>query len=101
SPASVSVNRIVAPAAPSNFPVPMPPNFNRFDGIGTGKFDGAAGATIRFTLTDAGEPGTSDTAAYSISDASGTVVLQVPPCTTPDGYGRCFLNKGNPQAHDQ
>ena len=82
-------------------PNPPPANFNRFDGIGTGKFDGAAGATIRFTLTDAGEPGTSDTAAYSISDASGTVVLQVPPCTTPDGYGRCFLNKGNQQAHDQ
>src|SRR5437867_2488846 len=59
-------------------PYPPPANFNRFDGMGTGKYDGAPGAHIQFTLTDAGEPGTSDAAAYTISDASGNVMLQVP-----------------------
>jgi hypothetical protein len=44
-------------------------------GTGTGTYNGVAGATIAFTFTDAGEPGTSDVASYLITDASGTVVL--------------------------
>src|SRR5437867_1540467 len=38
-------------------PNPPPAGFNTFIGDGTGKLDGASGATIHFTFTDAGEPG--------------------------------------------
>jgi len=43
-------------------------------GTGTGSFNGQEGATIRFTFTDAGEPGTSDFASYVIT-FGGNVVL--------------------------
>ncbi|HEX4771554.1 MAG TPA: hypothetical protein VH351_12020 [Bryobacteraceae bacterium] len=43
-------------------------------GTGTGLYNGAPGASIAFTFTDAGEPGTSDFASYVITDASGTVL---------------------------
>jgi hypothetical protein len=46
-------------------------------------------ATIEFTLTDAGEPGTKDTAKYVITQ-NGIVVLSVGPAN---------LDKGNQQAH--
>ena len=70
---------------------PYPPNapFNTFDGVGIGRYNGAPGATIVFKLTDAGEPGTNDKAAYSIvSDTN--VVLSVP---------LTALTYGNHQAH--
>jgi hypothetical protein len=64
--------------------------FDTFVGTGTGKLNGVAGATISFTFVDAGEPGTSDTAAYVIKDKNGNTVLTVP--ATP-------LTKGNQQTH--
>src|SRR5206468_4076575 len=52
-------------------------------GVGTGRFSGTFNgikyqnvtATVTFKLTDAGEPGTSDTAYYKITLSDGTVVL--------------------------
>ena len=64
--------------------------FDTFVGTGTGKLNGMAGATITFTFVDAGEPCTSDTAAYLIKDSMGNVVLNVPPT---------FLTNGNQQTH--
>jgi len=68
-----------------------PPNagFDTFIGAGTGTFNGVAGAHIQFTFTDAGEPGTKDSATIKITDAGGNVVLQV----------SGLLDKGNQQAH--
>lgn len=63
--------------------------FNTYEGSGTGSFNGVEGATISFKLTDAGEPGVNDFAAYTIKDASGNVIL------TASGV----LDKGNHQAH--
>lgn len=63
--------------------------FNTFAGSGEGDYNGVAGATIGFTFTDAGEPGTGDTATYTIQDADGNVVLSA------SGY----LDHGNQQAH--
>ena len=79
-------------------PNPPPAGFNTFVGDGTGKLDGQSGATIHFVFTDAGEPGGTngnpppDTAAYLITDAGGTVVLNVPATA---------LTFGNQQAHAQ
>ncbi len=69
---------------------PQPPNapFDTFVGAGTGTLNGLP-ATIKFTLTDAGEPGTTDTAKYEITQNS-VVVLSVGPVA---------LEKGNHQAH--
>jgi len=69
---------------------PQPPNagFDTLVGAGTGTLNGAP-ATIEFTLTDAGEPGTKDTARYFIIQ-NGIVVLNVGPKN---------LEKGNQQAH--
>jgi hypothetical protein len=79
-------------------PNPPPAGFNTFVGDGTGKLDGQSGATIHFVFTDAGEPGGTngtpppDTAAYLITDSTGTVVLNVPATA---------LTFGNQQAHAQ
>ncbi len=70
---------------------PKSSTFDTFVGTGTGKLNGVAGATIVFTLVDAGEPGTKDTAAYLIKDSHGNTVLTVPANT--------LLDKGNQQAH--
>ena len=64
--------------------------FNTYVGAGTGLYDGVPGATAAWTFTDAGEPGTSDTATYLIRDKDGNVVLTV---------AVQVLNKGNQQAH--
>src|SRR5205823_13968289 len=47
---------------------PNPPDapFDTLIGMGTGRFNGVAGYTIAFTFTDAGEPGTRDTAGYLV-----------------------------------
>src|SRR5262249_39994874 len=53
---------------------PNPPNapFDTLIGRGTGSYNGVAGYTIAFTFTDAGEPGTRDTARYLVwNDADG------------------------------
>ena len=64
--------------------------FNTYVGEGTGLYDGVPGAKASWTFTDAGEPGTSDTATYLIRDKDGNVVLTV---------AVQVLNKGNQQAH--
>jgi len=64
--------------------------FNTYVGHGTGKLNGVDGATADWTFTDAGEPGSNDTAAISIKDVNNVVVLTV---LTQK------LDKGNQQAH--
>jgi hypothetical protein len=61
-------------------------------GIGVGRYDGVDGFTIEFTLVDAGEPGTSDSAALRIYQTSNpaNVVLNLP---------LTHLDGGNLQAH--
>ena len=61
-------------------------------GIGTGRYNGADGYTIEFTLVDAGEPGALDKMAIRIFETanSGNVVLYVP---------LQFMTTGNLQAH--
>jgi len=44
-------------------------------GTGTGSYNNTSGASIVFTFTDAGEPGTGDFASYLISDSGGSIVL--------------------------
>lgn len=64
-------------------------SFDTITGTGTGRYNGAAGATISFVFTDAGEPGRNDTASIVIKNAAGATVLTV--------SGK--LNNGNQQAH--
>ena len=59
-------------------------------GTGVGTFNGTTSATIAFTFTDAGEPGTSDLASYLIT-AGSTVVLN----------SSNTLTFGNQQYHKQ
>lgn len=68
---------------------PPSAGFDTFYGVGTGTFNGKEGATIKFVLTDAGEPGSKDFAKISIKDSEGNEVLNI------EGN----LNKGNHQAH--
>ena len=75
---------------PAISPNPPPAPFDTYEGTGTGKLNGVDGATIFFNLTDAGEPGTSDTISVTILDASGNTVLS---CDT------VTLDGGNNQAH--
>jgi len=65
--------------------------FDVYKGTGTGKYNGVAGATAQWKFTDAGEPGTNDTASIQIVDINGNVVLTV--------SGN--LKNGNQQAHPQ
>lgn len=66
--------------------------FNTYKGTGTGELNGVEGATVEFTITDNGEPGTKDTFSITIRDKDGKVVLQI--------SGR-LLKGGNHQAHDK
>jgi len=61
-------------------------------GVGTGTYDGDDGFTVQFTLVDAGEPGTSDKAAFKIFETANpsNVVLDLP---------LTVLTGGNLQAH--
>jgi hypothetical protein len=73
---------------PSIGPAPPQAGFDTMVGSGTGTFNGDP-ATISFTLSDAGEPGTGvDVASFTIT-AGGNTVLQ---CTN-------YLEGGNHQAH--
>ena len=67
---------------------PKPPNagFDTYAGEGVGSCNGQP-ASIKFLFTDAGEPGSLDTAMYDIAGA----------CTLSAGPAR--LTKGNQQAH--
>jgi hypothetical protein len=71
---------------PSITPNPPAAGFDTYHGTGTGTLNGVAGATIDFTFTDAGEPGTSDHATIIIN---GGATLSV--------SGN--LQNGNQQAH--
>ena len=51
--------------------------FNTIIGTGSGTYNHAPGATVRFTFNDAGERGTNDSASIVITDANGNVVLSV------------------------
>ena len=75
---------------PAIAPDPPTPTFDTYTGTGTGTYNGQAGATASWTFTDAGEPGTNDTATLTIKNAANAVVLSV--------SGK--LNNGNHQAHD-
>jgi hypothetical protein len=72
---------------------PNPPDAfsDTYIGKGTGRLDGNPGATAEWKFTDAGEPGTNDTAQIIIKDGSSTTVLSV--------SGN--LDNGNHQAHLQ
>ena len=63
--------------------------FDTYEGTGTGRYNGVAGATIIFTFTDAGDPGNLDTAKIKIVDIGGNTVLDV------TGH----LQRGSHQAH--
>ncbi len=71
---------------PSIQPQPPDAGFDTYIGEGVGTCNGQP-ATIRFIFTDAGEPGTSDTAEYHISGA----------CTL--NTVKTLLTNGNHQAH--
>jgi len=74
---------------PNIEPPPPAADFDTYVGTGTGRCNGVAGATITFTLTDAGEPGKNDTATFEITGCPDGLTLSV--------SGN--LNKGNHQAH--
>ena len=70
---------------------PNPPKagFDTYIGKGIGRYNGEDGAKASWTFTDAGEPGSQDTARISITDVHGNPVLII--------SGN--LEKGNQQAH--
>ncbi|WP_447974294.1 hypothetical protein [Nitrospira sp. Kam-Ns4a] len=74
---------------PAIAPNPPAAPLDTYKGEGTGRLNGVAGATAKWTFTDAGEPGKSDMATIEIKDASNTVVLSV----------SGTLRNGNHQAH--
>lgn len=75
--------------APGISPKPPAAGFNTYIGTGVGRYNGVPGTTIEFTFTDAGEPGTNDTADLKITGIGGSPVLSV--------SGK--LDKGDQQAH--
>jgi hypothetical protein len=74
------------PAISSGMPAA---DFDLIEGGGKGKYNGEAGASIYFVLTDAGEPGKNDRARLLIRDADGDIVLNI----------SAKLKSGNHQAH--
>jgi len=75
---------------PNITPNPPAAGLNNYTQKGTGTYNGVAGATAEWTFTDAGEPGTNDTATIKITDVNGNIVLNV--------SGK--LSQGNQQAHN-
>jgi len=72
-----SLATVVCSDDPTIAPDPPAAPFDTYHGTGTGRYNGASGATIEFTFTDAGEPGKYDWAQIVIWDAGGSVVLSV------------------------
>lgn len=68
---------------------PPAAGFDTFVGKGTGRYNGVSGYKIEFRFTDAGEPGTNDTAKITIFKPDNSVLLTV--------SGN--LKNGNHQAH--
>lgn len=71
-------------------PAPPPAGFNTYEGNGEGRYNGISGYKAKWKFTDAGEPGTNDSARIVITDSSGTTVVLIV-----DGK----LDGGNHQAH--
>ena len=69
--------------------------FDMFTGTGVGKLNNQAGARIEFVFTDAGEPGSSDTATLKVFDQGNNLVLDVTGDPNIPGY----LDRGNLQTH--
>ncbi len=72
---------------------PNPPSagFDTYEGRGTGSYNGVPGAQAHWIFTDAGEPGSRDSATIQIWDVNGNLILSV--------SGN--LRGGNHQAHGQ
>ena len=67
-------------------------NFDTYTGEGVGRLNGVDGASVKWTFTDAGEPGSKDSGRITIKDSEGQTVLDV----------SGTLNKGgNHQAHHE
>jgi hypothetical protein len=60
---------------PAIGPNPPAAGFDTYRGTGTGRYNGASGATIKWTFTDAGEPGTNDMTEIMIVAGSTTVLF--------------------------
>ena len=75
---------------PAIAPHPPPAGFDTYQGAGTGRYNGVSGATATWKFTDAGEPGSNDTAAITIKDNLNNTVLSVAGA----------LVRGNHQAHE-
>ena len=86
-----TLNTAVCTNDPAHDASPPVADFDTIQGTGTGRYNGMSGATVEFTLTDDGEPGSNDWVAMTIKDTGGTTVLDV----------TGVLNKGNQQAHNQ
>jgi hypothetical protein len=74
---------------PTIDPYPPEADFDLLEANGVGRYNGEDGARIFIVFTDAGEPGSDDSARISIRDADGVRVLNV--------LGN--LEHGNHQAH--
>jgi streptogramin lyase len=86
-----SLARATCTNSPLLDPGQPPAQFDTYSGSGTGRYKGKPGATAEWSFTDAGEPGTDDTATVKITDSSGSVVL--------DASGK--VRHGNHQAHEK
>ncbi|MDQ3629862.1 MAG: hypothetical protein M3417_01025 [Actinomycetota bacterium] len=86
------LTELTAALCSNNGTDPRPPRaaFDTYQGAGVGRLNGVDGATIEWTFTDSGEPGTADTGRILIRDVGGTVVHDVPVTS---------LDRGNHQAH--
>lgn len=60
-----------------------------YQGSGTGRYNGAGGATAQWLIQDDGEPGTTDFFRIKVTDAAGNVVLEA----------QGNLDRGNHQFH--
>jgi hypothetical protein len=88
-----SLSTVTCSDDPAIEEAPPVAGFDTLVATGTGTFNQASGYTIRFTLTDAGEPGGgADTAAFLILDEEENVVLDCGPNALHQG--------GNHQAHE-
>jgi|SRR5579862_2379335 len=86
---------------------PNPPtaDVNRIDATGTGKYNGASGYTVVFTLWDHGEPGVNDEAGFTVclTDPAnpnacaipGNIVLEVPLQPVSTGNIQAHLDQGH------
>jgi hypothetical protein len=84
-----SVTRVTCINDPGVLQKPPSAPFNTLKGAGTGRLNGAVGASAEWTFVDAGEPGKDDSVKLQIKDAVGNVMLEV----------SGFLQNGNHQAH--